>query len=173
MYDSSVRSFANSVRCRPSRSRTSLSDRSDERTSLNPRRNTTPSDGEAQQMCSGVRLQPLPPLSPPSLLIPASREGGLLDLPLRASNETIPRARVPRAGGRPGFPSIQACSISLPKGRARGSSTARVERPQLHSGGSASTEDPRACPVTPTPAHTPSPFLFLQTIDTGPARSPT
>ena len=36
----------------------------------------------------------------------------------------------------------------------------------------ASTEDLRACPVTPIQAHTPSPLLFLRTIDTGPARPP-
>ena len=57
MNNGRVRSFTNSVRCRASRSRTSLSDRSGEGISPNPRRNDTPSNGEAQQMCSGVRAK--------------------------------------------------------------------------------------------------------------------
>ena len=32
-------------------------------------------------------------------------KGSLVDPPLRASNEHIPIVRVPRAGGRPGYPS--------------------------------------------------------------------
>ena len=38
---------------------------------------------------------------PPSSLVRSSG-GGLVDPLLRASNEALPRARVPRAGGRPG-----------------------------------------------------------------------
>ncbi|MGH7184079.1 MAG: hypothetical protein ACREJN_19180, partial [Nitrospiraceae bacterium] len=34
-----------------------------------------------------------------------SLKGGLADPHLRASNEHIPIVRVPRAGGRPGYPS--------------------------------------------------------------------
>ena len=68
---------------------------------------------------------------------------------------------------------LQARSQPLPKGRARESSTARVERAHSYCARSASTEDSRACPVTPTQAHSPSPLLFLQTIDRGPARPPT
>ncbi len=67
------------------------------------------------------------------------------------------------------FPNLHPPS----KGRARGSSTARVERAPSERARSASTEDPRACPVIPTQAHTPSPFLFLRTIDTEPARPAT
>ena len=52
-----MRSFAISVHCRASRSRTSASDRSGGGIAPNPRRNNTPSDGEAQQMCSGGRAQ--------------------------------------------------------------------------------------------------------------------
>jgi len=59
------------------------------------------------------------------------------------------------------------------QGQARGASTARVERGPSEGARSASTEDPRACPVTPTPAHAPFPLLFLQTLDTGPAAPPT
>ena len=53
---------------------------------LTPRWNDTPSDGEAQQMCSGVRHQPHPlsPLQTRSIL---SSEGGLVDPQLPASNE--------------------------------------------------------------------------------------
>ena len=35
-----------------------------------------------------------------------SSQGGLVDPRMRASNEALPRARVPRAGGRPGRPSF-------------------------------------------------------------------
>jgi hypothetical protein len=35
---------------------------------------------------------------------PSLLEGGLFGLPLRASNEHLPSVRVPRAGGRPGYP---------------------------------------------------------------------
>jgi len=42
---------------------------------------------------------------PPSSLV-LSSEGSLVDPRLRASNEALLRARVPRAGGRPGCPSL-------------------------------------------------------------------
>ena len=68
LHDSSVRSFANSVSCRTSRSRTSVSDRSGEGISPKPRWNNTPSDGEAQQICSAVRAKRRD--------VPAARKGG-------------------------------------------------------------------------------------------------
>lgn len=68
MHDSSVRSFGNSVPCRANRPRTSVSDRSREGISPNPRRNNTPSDGEAQQMYSGARAKKMD--------VPAARGGG-------------------------------------------------------------------------------------------------
>ena len=44
------------------------------------------------------------PLTPHPQTFPHLSKGGLVDPLLRASNEHIPIVRVPRAGGRPGYP---------------------------------------------------------------------
>ena len=52
----------------------------------------------------------------PSLLV-FFPGGGLVDPLLRASNEALPRARVPRAGGRPGClpPLLQSAEEGVPQ----------------------------------------------------------
>ncbi|MGH7182953.1 MAG: hypothetical protein ACREJN_13370 [Nitrospiraceae bacterium] len=49
------------------------------------------------------------------ILFLTSPEGGLVDPQLRASDEHIPIVRVPRAGGRPGYPFPATRSFLLPQ----------------------------------------------------------
>jgi hypothetical protein len=53
----------------------------------------------------------------PSSLLVFLPGGGLVDPLLRASNEALPRARAPRAGGRPGRPPLllQSAEEGVPR----------------------------------------------------------
>ncbi len=70
-----------------------------------------PLSSEAAGVISIARnILPRPtPSAPRRALLPGDHsfifKGGLVDPRLRASNEHIPIVRVPRAGGRPGYPS--------------------------------------------------------------------
>ena len=86
-------------------------------------------------------------------------KGSLVDPRLRASNEHILIVRVPRAGGRPGHPSLFLPPTSdlarYPSGMgADRSSTARVQRGESATARCASTEDHQAPspPKSPLPA---------------------
>ena len=54
----------------------------------------------------------LNPSLPPRLLL--SSQGSLVDPRVRASNEHLLSVRVPRAGGRPGCPSLLSCLTGVP-----------------------------------------------------------
>ena len=78
-----------------------------------------PLSSEAAGVISIARnILPRPtPSAPRRALLPGDHsfifKGGLVDPRLRASNEHIPIVRVPRAGGRPGYPSHPSETAAL------------------------------------------------------------
>ena len=87
---------------------------------------------------------PFPPPSSPTSL----HEGGLVDPRLRASNEGSPRPRVARAQEINSLHSL-LCSNHLLGEWPRLPFTARIERPPLHRGGSASKKGTWPLPFPP------------------------
>jgi|CXWL01.1.fsa_nt_gi hypothetical protein len=90
----------------------------------------------------------------------SQKERDLLNLRLRASNEGSPRPRVARAQETNQvtiYSSLQARSHLLREGGLVWSTTAHVERPQFHRGGSVSTVDqpgrpPSSSGISPLPS---------------------